>query len=164
MKRANTQDMNMMLNGMLTAGDNYNVKCFVQVVPTCPIYYISMYFGALGAMIGGLFQDEFGSARIHNAYLGLTNNVMNFAVLDDWKVDQLAMTKTFNLANITKVRCNDSRRALTAMVWFGKTKIKFTLRKKVRKTDLNQQAECATIIKNYFDQLAAMLKAQKKAA
>ena len=164
MKKANTQDMEMMLNGMLVPGDMYNVKVFAQVLPTNPIYFLSMMGGALGALLGGLFQDEFGTSRMHNAYIGFTNNVMNVAVLDDWHIDKLAMTKSFNLAEITKVNLSNRRSSLYVTLWFGKKKVRFTVRKKLFRTDINQQAECVEIIKDYFQQLKDMLKAQKKAA
>ena len=164
MKRANAQDMNMMLDGMLVPGDMYNVKVLAQVIPTNPIYYLTMMGGAVGALLGGLFQDEFGSARIHNAYLGFTNYVMNFAVLDDWNVEKLAMTKSFILAEITKVKFYDKKLAFQATIWFGKKKVQISIRKKLKKTDLTQQAECIAVIKDYFEQLQTMIKAQKKAA
>ncbi len=164
MKRANAQDMNMMLDGMLLPGDAYNVKVFAQIIPTSPIYYLTMCGGALGALIGGLFQDEFGSARLHNAYIGFTNNSMNFAVLDDWHIDKFALAKTFSLADITKVNFTDKMVAFQATIWFGKKKIRISIPKKVRKTDLAQQADCIAVIKDYLTQVKNAIKAQKKAA
>ena len=164
MKRANLQDMNMMLDGMLMPGDMYNVKVFTQVMPTSPMYYFSFTGGALGALLGGLFEDEFGSARIHTAYLGFTNYVMNFAVLDDWHIDKLATTRTYNLSEITKVKYSDKLISFQAKIWFGKKKIKISIPKKVVKSDITQQKECVEAIKNYFEQLSAMLKERKKAA
>ena len=147
MATVGTEMMNQMLNPLLQPGETYQAAGYAIMPPQYPIL---MYFGAIGALLGGSPRP---------CYIGLTGDKINYAVFGGFKNDKLMETGSINLNEITKVKINNGLGIKAVVLKLGKQKKQFSIKKKL-KTIPDQERSLQVIL----DRLTSLSESLKQSA
>ena len=143
MKKVNDADKNAMLGALLAEGQQYNATAFMNTIPSSIDFF--SFFGAIGAIIGSFFPDD-GFSRRHNGYVGVTNDSINFVILNNFDISKVANTVKINFSDITNIKVNDKKTYDSINIWVGKKKYFVQLPKKILGAKFENQAECASAV------------------
>ena len=152
MKKVNDADKNAMLGALLAEGEQYTATAYMNTIPSSIDFF--SFFGAIGAVIGSFFPDD-GFSRRHNGYVGVTNDSINFAILNMYNVTKLQNTVKINFSDITNIKVNDKKTYANVNIWVGKKKYSIQLPKKLLGAKLENQAENASAVAAALSRLTA---------
>ncbi len=144
MAKVGTEMMNEMLNPLLQQGETYQAAGYAVMPPKYPFL---MYFGAIGALLGGSPRP---------CYIGLTGDKLNYAVFGGLKNDKLMETGSINLSEITKVKIGNGLGIKVAILKLGKITKQFSIKKKLK--NIPDQERSLQVILDRLSSLSESLK------
>ena len=144
MAKVGPELMNEMLNPLLQNGETYEAAAYAELTPKFPIM---MYFGALGALLGGAPRP---------CFIGLTQSKINYVIFGGLKNDKIMGTGSINLNEITKVKISDKLFVKRAAIKVEKKKTVFSIRKKLK--NIPDQERSLQVILDRLTSLSESLK------